>query len=65
MKTFSSMSVPDKQLTMQAYEKLLQFFNNLIESHDDIPGESKQKIKEQSLRLQQLMDALEMDLLSE
>ena len=65
MKTFSSMSVPDKQLTMQAYEKLLQFFNNLIESHDDISVESKQKMKEQSLRLQQLMDALEMDLLSE
>ena len=65
MKTFSSMSVPDKQLTMQAYEKLLQFFNNLIESHDDISVESKQKMKEQSRRLQQLMDALEMDLLSE
>jgi hypothetical protein len=65
MKTFSSMSVPDKQLTMQAYEKLLQLFNNLIESHDDIPRESKQKMKEQSLRLQQLMEALEMDLLSE
>ena len=65
MKTFSSMSVPDKQLIMQAYEKLLQFFNNRIESHDDIPGESKQKMKEQSLRLQQLMEALEMDLLSE
>jgi len=65
MKTFSAMSIPDKRLTMQAYEQLSLLFKLLSETNTNIPVEIKEKFVLQDNRLHQLMEALEADILSE
>jgi len=65
MKTFSAMSIPDKRLTMQAYEQLNLFFKLLVKTPTNIPSDSIEKLIRQNQRLEQLMEALETDILSE
>jgi len=65
MKTFSAMSIPDKRLTMQAYEQLSLVFRTLADEPTDLPLEVKEKFALQDKRLQQLIEALETDILSE
>ena len=65
MKTFSAMSIPDKRLTMQAYEQLRSMYRTITEKPGNLPIEMREKILQQTRRLQQLMDALEIEILSE
>ena len=65
MKTFSSMATPDKRLTLQAYEQLGVFFMTLSEKAGGLPPEVKDKIRIQTHRLLQLIEALELEILSE
>jgi hypothetical protein len=65
MKTFSAMSIPDKRLTMQAYEQLRSMYRTITEKPGNLPLEIREKILQQTRRLQQLMDALEIEILSE
>jgi len=65
MKTFSAMSIPDKRLTMQAYEQLSLMFKMTAEAPGNIPVEIRDRLLQQDRRLQQLMDALEIDIISE
>ena len=65
MKTFSAMSIPDKRLTMQAYEQLRSMSRTITEKPGNLPLEIREKILQQTRRLQQLMDALEIEILSE
>lgn len=65
MKTFSAMSIPDKRLTMQAYEQLRSMYKTITDKPGNLPMEIREKILQQSRRLQQLMDALEIEILSE
>jgi len=65
MKTFSAMSIPDKRLTIQAYEQLSLFFRILAETPTNLPLEIKEKLILKNHRLQQLMEVLETDILSE
>ena len=65
MRTFSAMSLPDKRLTMQAYEQLRSMYKTITEKPGNLPIEIREKILQQTRRLQQLMDALEIEILSE
>jgi hypothetical protein len=65
MKTFSAMSIPDKRLTLYAYKQLSLFFKTQTETPGNLPSEIKENFIMQAYRLQQLMEALEADLLSE
>ena len=65
MKTFSAMSIPDKRLTMQAYEQLRAMYKTITEKPGNLPIEIRDKLLQQTRRLQQLMDALEAEILSE
>ena len=65
MRTFSAMSLPDKRLTMQAYEQLRSMYRTITEKPGNLPLEIREKIIQQTRRLQQLMDALEIEILSE
>ncbi len=65
MKTFSAMSIPDKRLTMQAYEQLRSMYKTITDKPGNLPMEIREKILQQTRRLQQLMDALEIEILSE
>jgi len=65
MKTFSAMSIPDKRLTMQAYEQLRSMYKTITEKPGNLPMEIRDKLSQQTRRLQQLMDALEIEILSE
>ena len=65
MKTFSAMSIPDKRLTMQAYEQLRPMYRTITEKPGNLPMEIRDKLSQQTRRLQQLMDALEIEILSE
>jgi len=65
MRTFSAMSLPDKRLTMQAYEQLRSMYRTITEKPGNLPIEIREKILQQTRRLQQLMDALEIEILSE
>ena len=65
MRTFSAMSVPDKRLTMQAYEQLSLVFRTLADAPINLSVEIKEKFALQNRRLQQLIEALETDILSE
>jgi len=65
MKTFSAMSIPDKRLTLQAYEQLRSMYRTITEKPGNLPIEIREKILQQTRRLQQLMDALEAEILSE
>jgi hypothetical protein len=59
------MSVPDKRLTIHAYKQLSLFFNTMIEPSSTLSLEVKENLRLQNNRLEQLIEALEMDLLSE
>ena len=59
------MSLPDKRLTMQAYEQLRSMYKTIIEKPGNLPMEIRDKLSQQTRRLQQLMDALEIEILSE
>lgn len=59
------MSIPDKRLTMQAYEQLSLFFKTLADTRTNLPVEIKEKLSLQNRRLHQLMEALEADIISE
>lgn len=65
MKTFTSMSTPDKKLTMLAYKQLSSFLEIVTESKSDLPSGVRDKFRLQNHRLQQLIEALAMELLSE
>jgi hypothetical protein len=65
MKTFTSMSTPDKKLTMLAYEQLSSFLEIVTESKSDLPSGVRDKLRLKNHRLQQLIEALAMELLSE
>ena len=65
MRTFSAMSLPDKRLTMQAYEQLRSMYRTITEKPGNLPIEIRDKLSQQTRRLQQLMDALEIEILSE
>ena len=59
------MSTPDKKLTMLAYEQLSSFLEIVTESKSDLPLGVRDKLRLQNHRLQQLIEALAMELLSE
>jgi hypothetical protein len=65
MKTFSAMSTPDKRLTMEAYAELNEILKSRIENAQVEFPENIEKLRLQTHRLQQLMEVLEMDLLSD
>jgi len=65
MRTFSAMSLPDKRLTMQAYEQLRAMYKTITDKPGNLPMEIRDKLLQQTRRLQQLMDALEAEILSE
>jgi hypothetical protein len=65
MKTFSAMSIPDKQLTLAAYGELISLLRLRIELATNLSSEVKQTLKLQAQRLELLMEVLELDLLSE
>ena len=65
MKTFTSMSTPDKKLTMLAYKQLSSFLEIVTESKSDLPSGVRDKLRLQNHRLQQLIETLEVELLSE
>lgn len=50
---------------MQAYENLSLFIKALADPRTNLPIEIKEKLVLQDKRLQQLMEALEADILSE
>ena len=65
MKTFSAMSTPDKQLTIEAYQQLIYTIELRIEMARGLPLVVTEKISLQARRLKQLMEALEQELLAE
>ncbi len=65
MRTFSSMSIPDKRLTIHAYKRLSLFNLMTIETSFNLPSEVKENLKLQNRRLAELIEVLEMDILSE
>ena len=65
MKTFSAMSTPDKQLTVEAYQQMIYIIELRIEMAKGLPLVVTEKISLQARRLKQLMEALEQDLLAE
>lgn len=64
MRTFSAMSVPDKELTMEAYKLLYHYFE-AISFCETVSPVSKEKLVVKTSRLQILMDVLEQDLVSQ
>lgn len=65
MKTFSAMSTPDKQLTVEAYQQMIYIIELRIEMAKGLPLVVTEKISLQARRLKQLMEALEQELLAE
>ena len=65
MKTFSSMSVPDKMLTRISYLRNLAFINQCLQSDNTLTPEKSAKLQTEAARLQVLLDVLEAELLSE
>ena len=59
------MSIPDKRLTLQAYHQLRAMYRTITEKPGNLPIEIRDKLSQQTRRLQQLMDALEAEILSE
>jgi len=58
MKTFSSMSVPDIQLTILAYDHYITFLEMSMKPGMNSPREIIEKYNLQIFRLRQLMEAL-------
>jgi hypothetical protein len=65
MKTFSAMSAPDMQLTLLAYDQLITLLEMSLKSGMNSPRETIEKHKLKIFRLRQLMEALEVELLSQ
>ncbi len=65
MKTFSAMSVPDQQLTLLAYKQLISFLEMDMEPGMKTPMEIHKRHCRLILRLHQLIEALETELLSQ
>ena len=65
MKTFSSMSVPDKMLTRTSYQKNLAFINQCLQLDNALTPEKTAKFQTDAARLQVLLDVLDAELLSE
>ncbi len=65
MKTFSSMSVPDKMLTRTSYLRNLTFINQCLQSDNTLTPEKTAKLQTEAARLQVLLDVLDAELLSE
>jgi hypothetical protein len=65
MRTFSSMSIPDKRLTIHAYKRLSLLNLMIVETSVNLPLEVKENLKLQNRRLAELIEVLEMDILSE
>jgi hypothetical protein len=65
MKTFSSMSVPDKILTRTSYLRNLAFINQCLQSDNTLTLEKTAKLQTEAARLQVLLDVLDAELLSE
>jgi len=65
MKTFSAMSIPDKHLTIEAYQQMIYIIELRIEMANGLPLVVTEKISFQARRLKQLMEALEQELLAE
>ena len=65
MKTFSSMSVPDKILTRTSYLRNLVFINQCLQSDNALTPEKTAKLQKEAARLQVLLDVLDAELLSE
>jgi hypothetical protein len=65
MKTFSSMSVPDKILTRTSYLRNLAFINHCLQSDNTLTPEKTVKLQTEAARLQVLLDVLDAELLSE
>jgi len=65
MKTFSSMSVPDKILTRTSYLRNLAFINQSLQSDNTLTPEKTACLQKEAARLQVLLDVLDAELLSE
>ena len=65
MKTFSAMSVPDQQLTLLAYKQLISFLEMDMEPGMKTPMGMHKRHCHIILRLHQLIEALETELLSQ
>ena len=63
MKTFSSMSVPDKMLTRTSYLRNLTFINQCLQSDNTLTPEKTAKLQTEAARLQVLLDVLDAELL--
>jgi len=65
MKTFSSMSVPDKILTRTSYLKNMAYISQCLQSDNTLTPEKTAKFQTDAARLQVLLDVLDAELLSE
>lgn len=65
MKTFSAMSVPDMILTKDSYLLKLAVIKQRIDQDHLLDESQIQKLKKEATRLQNLIDAIDADLLSE
>ena len=65
MKTFSSMSVPDKILTRTSYLRNLAFINQSLQSDNTLTPEKTASLQKEAARLQVLLDVLDAELLIE
>ena len=62
MKTFSAMSIPDKNLTLQAYIRLQVHYSLIGEDATRFPEEERIYYKGYSLRLLDLIEVLTQEL---
>ena len=65
MKTFSSMSVPDKILTRTSYLRNLVFISQCLQSDNTLTPDKTARLQTEAARLQVLLDVLDAELLSE
>lgn len=65
MKTFSSMSTPDKILTRQSYRRNLAFIRGMLNTDRMIDPRQTEQLNNDARRLQDLIGALEDDLQGE
>ena len=65
MKTFSSMSVPDKILTRASYLRNLSFINQCLQSDSTLTPDKTSKLQTEAARLQVLLDVLDAELTGE
>ena len=65
MKTFSSMSVPDKMLTRKSYLRNLAYISQFLQSDNTHTPDMTVRLQTEAARLQVLLDVLDAELLSE